>query len=64
MTSGTEKRRRDYQVGVRLLPEEYQQLLSDMKANGRSPGELLRRAYFTTASETVTEQPVDSEESQ
>lgn len=50
--TGSETRRREFQVGVRLLPEEATLLLLDSEnrtaIEGRpvSPGELLRRAYF------------------
>lgn len=53
--SGTETRRRERQVGVRLLPEEYARLLADADASGTSTGELLRRAYFGQPAEDAAQ---------
>lgn len=46
---GTHVRRRQHQVGVRLLPEEMDQLKQRAKREGVSPAELLRRAFLATA---------------
>lgn len=46
--SGSEHRRREFQVGVRLLPEEHTLLTAEVTLTGLSAGELLRRAYFGT----------------
>lgn len=45
---GSETRRREFQVGVRLLPEEHAMLVTESTLTGKSAGELLRRAYFGT----------------
>lgn len=44
--SGSEHRQRIYQVGVRLLPEEYGELSERAQREGCSLGEILRRAAF------------------
>lgn len=44
--SGSEKRRREFQVSVRLTPGEFARLHFDRIETGLSAGELLRRAYF------------------
>lgn len=46
MGSGTDKRRRSEQVGVRLTPEEAAWLSMEADLTGKSPGEMLRVAYF------------------
>lgn len=43
---GTDVRRRQHQVGVRLLPEELEKLQSLAERYGVSPAEVLRRALF------------------
>lgn len=47
--SGTETRRREHQVGVRLTAEEREQLRAAEERTGESPGELLRQAFFGQA---------------
>lgn len=44
--SGSENRRRDFQVGVRLLPEEYKALAAEAARDDVTMGEALRRARF------------------
>jgi len=44
--SGTETRRRTFQVGVRLLPEEYHRLRDQAEQMGKSIGDMLRSHAF------------------
>ena len=46
---GTDVRRRQHQVGVRLLPEELEQLRVRAEREGVSPAEVLRRSFLATA---------------
>lgn len=45
---GTDVRRRRYQVGVRLLPEEMDKLKEQAEREGVSPAALLRRSFLAT----------------
>lgn len=47
---GSENRRREYQVGVRLLAEEHTALMLAATAEEVSPGEILRRAFVAVYS--------------
>jgi hypothetical protein len=51
MSSGSEKRQRTFQAGVRLTSEELDILIADQERTGKSPGELLREAYFQDRAE-------------
>ncbi|GAB3655005.1 ribbon-helix-helix protein, CopG family [Nocardioides sp. HDW12B] len=44
---GTDVRRRQHQVGVRLLPEELEKLQGLAERYGVSPAEVLRRALLS-----------------
>jgi len=46
---GTDVRQRQHQVGVRLLPEEFEKLRRLADQQGVSPAEVLRRALLRTA---------------
>lgn len=41
-------RKRQHQVGVRLLPEELEKLLKLAERDGVSPAEVLRRSFLAT----------------
>lgn len=47
---GTDVRRRQHQVGVRLLPEELEKLQALADRYGISPAEVLRRAMLAEPS--------------
>lgn len=46
---GTDVRKRQHQVGVRLLPEELAKLREAAEREGTSPAEVLRRAFLSAA---------------
>jgi len=47
---GTDVRQRQHQVGVRLLPEEFERLRQLAEREGVSPAEVLRKALLRAAS--------------
>lgn len=51
---GTDVRRRQHQVGVRLLPEELEKLKGLAERYGISPAEVLRRALLSESLQSAS----------